>query len=139
MTQDFEQPELSKPRENQETSIISDDSVPPVEAVEAQSRQEPASPLDDFPFPPIDARPVDTRLDELRELNLAIEIYPEAAINYAARGDYFRRKGDRALALDDYRHALALAEAEITQGNWALVAQALQDEVLHTLSEMGVA
>ena len=74
---------------------------------------------------------------ELRALNLAIEIYPQAAANYAARGDHFRRQGERVLAVADYRQALELAQSEILQSQWGFVAQALRDRLHHTLLDMG--
>jgi hypothetical protein len=114
MTQDVETPETIDPLQEPEPPISSDDFAPEGEGLESL----PA---------------------ELSELNLAIEIYPDAAANYAARGDYFRQKREYVLAVDDYRRALALAEAELAQGDWALVAQAIQDRVLMTLAEMGVA
>lgn len=131
MTQEFDTPELSKPREDAEPPITSADF-----ASEAQSSLD-ETPAAETASATHSAAPVVTLSDELRALNLAIEIYPEAAANFAARGDYFRRQRERILAVDDYRQALALAEKEMAESRWGLVAQAIRDHVLNTLSEMG--
>jgi hypothetical protein len=109
MTQEFETPE-SQPHTEQEPPITSDDFAPPIEAIPA----------------------------ELRALNLAIEIYPEAAANYLARGDYFRHERTFELAAADYLRALMLVNQDLARSRWGFVAQAVRDSVLLRLQEMGI-
>ena len=93
---------------------------------------EPPISSDDF-APSTEALP-----QELRELNLAIEIYPSAAANYLARGDYFRRQREFVLAAEDYRRALDLANRELEQSQWGFTAQVIRDSVLLRMQEMGL-
>jgi hypothetical protein len=94
--------------------------------------QEPPINSDDF-APVTDAIPA-----ELRALNLAIEIYPNAAANYLVRGDYFRQRRELILAAADYQQALELVNEELAESQWGFVAQALHDSVLLRLQEMGL-
>jgi tetratricopeptide (TPR) repeat protein len=94
--------------------------------------QEPPITSDDF-APAVEALPA-----ALRAFNLAIEIYPDAASNYLARGDYFRHEREFALAAADYQHALELVNRELEQNSWGFVAQAVRDQVLIRLDEMGL-
>lgn len=103
------------------------------ETPESHIQQEPPITSDDF-APPVEALPA-----ELRALNLAIEIYPNAAANYLARGDYFRYERAFELAAEDYLRALMLVNQEIAQSRWGFAPQAVRDSILLRLQEMGIA
>jgi len=104
-----------------------------IDTPEPQTAQEPPINSDDF-APAVEALP-----EDLRALNLAIEIYPDAAANYMARGDYFRQQREFVLAAADYRRALELVNQELARSRWGFTAQAVRDSVLLRLQEMGVA
>jgi tetratricopeptide (TPR) repeat protein len=96
------------------------------------TEQEPPMTSDDF-APPVEALPAD-----LRALNLAIEIYPDAAGNYLARGDYFRHERQFELAVADYQRALDLVNQELARSRWGFAPQAVRDSILLRLQEMGL-
>jgi|GEM_PF-2935743 len=121
--------ELKTPNTVAEPPIISDDFASVHEAlVNAEAALSPDK---------LKGQRRDVAAEELASLTLAIEIYPQAAANYAARGDHFRRRGERVLAVADYQQALTVAETELAQSRWGFVAQALRDRLLQTLLEMG--
>lgn len=102
------------------------------ETPESDIAQEPPITSDDF-APPVEALP-----EGLRALNLAIEIYPDAAANYLARGDYFRYEREFELAIADYQRALELVNQEMAQSRWGFVPQAVRDSIVLRLQEMGL-
>lgn len=103
-----------------------------IETPEPYTDPEPPITSDDF-APAVEALP-----EDLRALNLAIEIYPDAAANYMARGDYFRQQREFVLAVADYRRALELVNQELAQSRWGFMAQAIRDSILLRLEEMGL-
>jgi hypothetical protein len=130
MTQEFDTPDISDTMP--EPPITSVDFAPADE--DHTSEDTPIAPE---PVAPVDLPTLETRSPELRALNLAIEVHPEAASNYAARGDFFRRWRDRGRAIADYRQALALAERDLAQSSWGFTDQTLRDQILNSLNEMG--
>lgn len=70
-------------------------------------------------------------------LSLAIERYPDAAVNYVLRGEAWLALGDDAKALDDFRAALALADDAASSARWGYVEQALADRAREGLRQLG--
>jgi tetratricopeptide (TPR) repeat protein len=63
----------------------------------------------------------------LIDLAVAIERYPEAAVNYLLRGELHLELAQYELAKEDFEQALQLAEAQYPQERWGLSAQAISD------------
>jgi hypothetical protein len=70
------------------------------------------------------------KVDQLTELNRAINTYPDAAVNYVLRGEVYAELGEYALAKADFEHGLMLAEAQFAGSDWGFLAQALRDRAL---------
>lgn len=69
-------------------------------------------------------------------LSLAIERFPDAAVNYVLRGEAWLGMGNRANALDDFRAALALASEAAEGARWGYVEQALADRAHEALRRL---
>ena len=76
--------------------------------------------------------------ERLIALTRAIERHPQSAVNYVARGELYLEIGERERAAEDFRHALALAEAQYAEDDWGLVAQAVQDRAIAGLTKIGL-
>jgi hypothetical protein len=72
----------------------------------------------------------------LRDLSVAIERYPEAAVNYLLRGELHLKLRQWVLAEEDLSEALRLAEAQYEQDRWGLSAQAIADRARRGLEEI---
>ena len=72
----------------------------------------------------------------LRDLTVAIERYPEAAVNYLLRGELHLELEQYELAKEDLEQALQLAEAQYLQDSWGLSAQAISDRARRGLEEV---
>lgn len=64
---------------------------------------------------------------ELTQHNRNIELYPDAAVNYLLRGEYWLKAGNIERAIPDIKQAIALAEIEREQSAWEYREQALID------------
>lgn len=83
--------------------------------------------------------PEERREDEsqrLRDLTVAIERYPEAAVNYLMRGELHLELRQWVLAEEDLSEALRLAENQYRQDTWGLSAQAIADRARRGLEEI---
>jgi tetratricopeptide (TPR) repeat protein len=72
----------------------------------------------------------------LLDLTVAIERYPEAAVNYLLRGELHLELEQYTLAQEDFEQALQLAEAQYQQDSWGLSAQAIADRARRGLEEL---
>lgn len=63
----------------------------------------------------------------LFELDNAITQHPEAPTNYLLRGEYYLQIGYNQLAEQDFQQAVTLAEVELSEREWGLVAQVVRD------------
>jgi hypothetical protein len=72
----------------------------------------------------------------LLDLTVAIERYPEAAVNYLLRGELHLELEQYTLAQEDLEQALQLAEAQYQQESWGLSAQAIADRARRGLEEV---
>lgn len=63
----------------------------------------------------------------LRELNLAIVDYPDSPTSYVLRGELALQTRDYGQAVADFEKALELAAVQVSEQNWGIVAQAMQD------------
>lgn len=71
-----------------------------------------------------------TDQDRLADLNMAIELYPDAPTAYMLRGELFLMRQEYYLAQADFETALTLAEAELAHDNWGLVQQSVIERAL---------
>lgn len=69
----------------------------------------------------------------IRALDDAIALTPDAVSNYVLRGEAYLDAGEHTLARLDFEHALRLAEEQIEQRAWGVVAQVMQDRARHGL------
>jgi tetratricopeptide (TPR) repeat protein len=74
--------------------------------------------------------------ERLSELNRAIAMYPDAAVNYVLRGELYAKLGENALAQADFQRGLELAEARLEASNWGFMAQTLRDRALMGLQQV---
>jgi len=72
----------------------------------------------------------------LLDLTVAIERYPEAAVNYLLRGEMHLELRQWVLAEEDLSEALRLAENQYEQDRWGLSAQAIADRARRGLEEI---
>lgn len=65
-------------------------------------------------------------------LTHAINIAPEAAVNYVLRGELYLERGQYPLAAEDFHAAVSLAEADLQRDDKSLglLAQSIQDRAL---------
>lgn len=106
------------------------------ESLSQDSVPKPAdSPGDESPLPGRSVEPVDRDSERLRELNQAIELHADAAVNYLLRGELFLKGGQIHLAKADFETALALAEQQLATDAWGVTAQFVIDRALLALRE----
>jgi len=72
----------------------------------------------------------------LLELSIAIERYPEAAVNYLLRGELHLQQKQWALAEEDLSEALRLADSQYSQERWGISAQAIADRARRGLDDI---
>lgn len=77
--------------------------------------------------------PVAQRFDDL---NRAIEMNPESAVNYVLRGELYFQSREYALAQADFQHGLTLAQQQYEANAWGLVAQSVQDRAVAGLQRV---
>jgi hypothetical protein len=77
----------------------------------------------------------EAKSQRLRDLTVAIERYPEAAVNYLLRGELHLELRQWILAEEDLSEALRLAENQYKQDRWGLSAQAIADRARRGLEE----
>lgn len=65
--------------------------------------------------------------ERLSQLNAAIQAHPDEVSNYVMRGEVFLKRRQYELAASDFRRSLKLAQLQIREEDWGLVAQVLQD------------
>ncbi|GEM_PF-1168196 len=71
--------------------------------------------------------------ERLYNLNHAIQVAPDAAVNYVLRGEIYMDRGEYRLAADDFRQALELAESQFihqAEKQLGIINQAMQDRAL---------
>ena len=73
--------------------------------------------------------------DRLRELNIAIDGYPNAPANYVFRGELYLETRMYELAAADFGTALELAAKQVDEERWGVVAQIVQDRAGRGLAE----
>jgi hypothetical protein len=73
--------------------------------------------------------------DRLREVDGAIARHPEAALNYVTRGELLLRAGLPEAALADFQQGYLLANEELQDANWGVVAQVTQDRALRGIQQ----
>ena len=64
---------------------------------------------------------------ELTQLNRNINLYPDAAVNYLLRGEYWLKAGNLEQAIADLNEAMALGAIELEQSAWEYREQAVLD------------
>lgn len=64
---------------------------------------------------------------ELAQLNRTINLYPDAAVNYMLRGEYWLKAGDLERAVSDLETAIELAQEELAKSAWEYREQAVID------------
>ena len=87
---------------------------------------------------PSSAEQAEERAQRLRELNIAIDLFPQSPSNYVLRGELYLGAGANELAAEDFRRALELATQQVETQRWGVVAQAMQDRAeagLQTVSK----
>lgn len=75
------------------------------------------------------------RAPDMRALDEAITLHPDAPVNYIVRGELYLRAGRCAQAAVDFQHALALAAAQFERDDWGVMAQALRDRAFAGLKD----
>jgi tetratricopeptide (TPR) repeat protein len=73
--------------------------------------------------------------DALMELDDAIALHPDAAVNYALRGELYLKCKNPALAADDFERALSLVAQSMENSPWGLLDQAMQDRARRGLKQ----
>lgn len=71
--------------------------------------------------------------DRIDALTRAIARDPQSAASYVTRGELYLQRGETDAARQDFRQALALAEAQFKTETWGIVAQAIRDRALRGL------
>lgn len=71
----------------------------------------------------------------LHALNLAIELHPEAGVNYLLRGEWFLAKKQAIIARADFQTAVQLAEAQLETSQWGFSEQWVRDRALAYLAD----
>jgi hypothetical protein len=72
----------------------------------------------------------------LQELNLAIELHPDSAVNYLLRGEWFLAKNQHYLAQADFHKAAQLAEMQLETSAWGFTEQWTRDKALTYLRDL---
>ena len=70
----------------------------------------------------------------MRELNIAIDVYPAAPSNYEFRGELYLDMGLYELAAADFSTALELASQQVDETRWGVVEQVIQDRAVRGLA-----
>jgi len=65
--------------------------------------------------------------DALIELDDAIALNPDAAVNYVLRGEIYMKLKNYTLAAADFEHALSLTAESVENSDWGLLEQVMQD------------
>jgi hypothetical protein len=73
--------------------------------------------------------------DRLQEVDGAIARHPEAAINYLTRGELLLKAGLPEAALADFQQGYLLANEELQEADWGIVAQITQDRALRGIQQ----
>ncbi len=68
-------------------------------------------------------------------LDDAITLYPSSSANYVLRGEAYLKAGQAERAIIDFEIAQRLAQADIMNNRWGLVAQAMQDRARRGLQQ----
>lgn len=69
----------------------------------------------------------------LRLLDRAIEGSPDTAVNYLLRGEYHLQHSRFDAAIEDFRQAIELEQANLAQSEWGYLEQALIDRATRGL------
>lgn len=69
----------------------------------------------------------------LRQLNAAIELYPQVPVNYLLRAEYFLEDQRYHLAQDDFQQTLRLARKEMVRRQWGITEQIIIDRAEYGL------
>ena len=72
----------------------------------------------------------------LHELNVTIELYPDAPTSYMLRGEIFAERREYHLAAADFEKAIELASEQIDLARWGIVEQTLLDRTRHQLQQV---
>lgn len=126
-----ERPEL-------EAEMLPEAEVAPEESYEEKTKAIPLSFWQKLRriFLPNDEDRRESVRERLQELTIAIERYPEAAVNYLLRGELHLELRQLLLAEEDFKAALGLAEAQYRAERWGLSAQAIADRARRGLEEI---
>lgn len=71
----------------------------------------------------------------MAEFDRMIEIYPDSPANYVLRGELQLKSRHIAPAMSDFQKAIELAEQQIHQSDWGVVAQAVYDRAQRGLEK----
>lgn len=77
-----------------------------------------------------------SQTDDLRDLHLAIEIYPDVPANYLLRGELYAKRREWVLAEEDFKMALQLASDQLEKSNWGLAEQMVMDSAQRALEQL---
>jgi hypothetical protein len=77
-----------------------------------------------------------TQTDDLSDLTLAIEIYPDVAVNYLLRGELYAKRLEWVLAEEDFKKALQLASEQLEQSSWGVAEQMVMDSARRALEQL---
>jgi len=67
---------------------------------------------------------------QLQDLDEAISLNPDECTNYVLRGELFLKVRAYDLALADFQRGLEIANEQIENGDWGIIAQIMQDRAL---------
>lgn len=73
--------------------------------------------------------------ERLSDIDRAISDDPDSAVNYVLRGEALLEAREYAPAHEAFEQGLALAEAQVAQNDWGIVAQAVQDRAVQGLAK----
>jgi tetratricopeptide (TPR) repeat protein len=76
------------------------------------------------------------RENELQTLNMAIELYPQNALHFLLRGEFFLKQKRYHLAQDDLQQALNLAREQYQRSQWGIAEQAIQNRAEFGLKQV---
>ena len=74
---------------------------------------------------------------QLKNLNIAIKLHPDAPINYLLRGESWLRQGELDRAEDDLMKASQLAKDAILTSDWEYLLQSYLDRIEEMLVWIG--
>ena len=87
-------------------------------------------------IPQLEEQPQSEAVSRVDLLTLAIELLPDAPVNYLLRGEALVDGGDYALAVEDFKKALELAEPQAETANWGYINRALADRARQALRRL---